>query len=481
VVRLGMITNKIDYKVYSNKPFAIWANSRIINERLSANSYNRDYLDFAKAKNTFNFKKVSDIAKVTAMIGWKGLTTDDYVDEDGVYLLRTVDIKDNYIDLENAVMAKREKVYEQPQIFLKQGDIIFSKDGTLGITAIVPRHQNKEMCVGSTLARIRLNSNLDNYYVCAAFMSKIVQAQIGYFTSGIAQPHITQEYINKLEIPIPSPEIQKYIGDKVRKAEELRKEAKRLKKEAEEIINESLNIKQLDFLWEGSKVKFEWTSTEILTDRIDANYYEQKYVETINHIKKFSKKYITLNSIIDSIYTGKKPIYYEKGIEAYFVQSGNISSNFLELDNKEKVDLSKYNQILFGDLLIAKDGETIGKIAINLTNETIIINEHTYCVRLKDEYKCYSAYIYYFLTNKYINPLIRREATGSAQKGLNFTFTENIIIPILEEDRIMNLYNLEVRRCNNIYKSKQLIQEAKQDVEDLIEGNFDMSKVKTKS
>ena len=53
-----MITNKIDYKVYSNKPFAIWANSRIINERLSANSYNQDYLDFAKAKNTFNFKSV---------------------------------------------------------------------------------------------------------------------------------------------------------------------------------------------------------------------------------------------------------------------------------------------------------------------------------------------------------------------------------------------------------------------------------------
>ncbi len=70
---------------------------------------------------------MSDIAKVTAMIGWKGLTTDDYVDEDGVYLLRTVDIKDNYIDLENAVMAKREKVYEQPQIILKQGDIIFFK------------------------------------------------------------------------------------------------------------------------------------------------------------------------------------------------------------------------------------------------------------------------------------------------------------------------------------------------------------------
>ncbi len=261
----------------------------------------------------------------------------------------------------------------------------------------------------------------------------------------------------------------------------MREEAKRLKKEAEEIINESLNIKHLDLLYKGSKVKFVWTSTDILTDRTDANYYEQKYVETINHIKKNSKKYVTLNSIIDSIYTGKKPMYDEKGTEAYFVQSGNVSSNFLEIDNKVKVDLSKYNQALFGDLLIAKDGETIGKIAINFTNEIIIINEHTYCVRLKEKYKFYSAYIYYLLINDYINPLIRREATGSAQKGLNFSFAENIIIPIFEEDVIMNLYNLELRRCNNIYKSKQLIQEAKQDVEGLIEGNFDMSKVKANS
>lgn len=473
-----MATNKIGYKVNCNKPYVIWINSGIINERLSASSYNQDYLNFAKAKSIFNFKKVIDIAKVTAMIGWKGLTTDNYVKENGVYLLRTVDIKDNFISLENAVMAEKEKVYEQPQIILKQGDIIFSKDGTLGVSAVVPRYQNKEMCVGSTLARIRLNPKLDSYYVCAALMSKIVQAQIMYFVSGIAQPHITQEYINKLEIPIPSPEIQKYIGDKVRKAEELREEAKRLKKEAEEIINDSLNFRQLDLLYKGSKVKFKWISTNVLTDRIDGNYYEQKYVETINHIKRNSKKYITLNSIIDSIYTGKKPMYDEKGTEAYFVQSGNISSNFLEIDNKEKVDLSKYNQVLFGDLLIAKDGETIGKIAINLTNEIIIINEHTYCVRLKEKYKYYSAYIYYLLINDYINPLIRREATGSAQKGLNFSFAENIIIPILEEDIIINLYNLELRRCNNIYKSKQLVQEAKQDVEDLIEGNFDMSKVK---
>lgn len=468
--------------IQSKNPSIVWITAKFIEDKIGGQYYSTDYIEYERILKTNKLTVLKDVISEYngGPMGFQ-LHSYDYLDQ-GVPVLRTKDMKELTIILDDPIFISQEKHNELKGSKTYPGDIIISKTGQIGVVAVVPKTLN-EANLNQALCNIRVKEGIiDNYFLAVFLNSKYGQYQFIRQGEGKAvQNGLTKDEILDLQIPVISPEIQKYIGDKVRKAEELREEAKRLKKEAEEIINESLNIKQLDFLWEGSKVKFEWTSTEILTDRIDANYYEQKYVETINHIKKFSKKYITLNSIIDSIYTGKKPIYYEKGIEAYFVQSGNISSNFLELDNKEKVDLSKYNQILFGDLLIAKDGETIGKIAINLTNETIIINEHTYCVRLKDEYKCYSAYIYYFLTNKYINPLIRREATGSAQKGLNFTFTENIIIPILEEDRIMNLYNLEVRRCNNIYKSKQLIQEAKQDVEDLIEGNFDMSKVKTKS
>ena len=460
-----------------------WVNYELLVDRIDSQYYSTKYV-----QNEIKLLKCGlKIDKLESISEWvkKGIfdmPAKFYLKkrEEGIPFIRISNIKLLEFDTTDLVYIPKEIHKKEIKTELNKGDIVISKIGSIGNIGII----NEELSpcnFSQNNIGIKMNGKIDSHYLATYMISKYCLFQLHRYSTIQVQSKLNLSDIRNLIVPIPSPEIQKYIGDKVRKAEELRKEAKRLKKEAEEIINESLNIKQLDFLWEGSKVKFEWTSTEILTDRIDANYYEQKYVETINHIKKFSKKYITLNSIIDSIYTGKKPIYYEKGIEAYFVQSGNISSNFLELDNKEKVDLSKYNQILFGDLLIAKDGETIGKIAINLTNETIIINEHTYCVRLKDEYKCYSAYIYYFLTNKYINPLIRREATGSAQKGLNFTFTENIIIPILEEDRIMNLYNLEVRRCNNIYKSKQLIQEAKQDVEDLIEGNFDMSKVKTKS
>jgi len=484
VVRLGMITNKIDYKVYSNKPFAIWANSRIINERLSANSYNRDYLDFAKAKNTFNFKKVSDIAKVTAMIGWKGLTTDDYVDEDGVYLLRTVDIKDNYIDLENAVMAKREKVYEQPQIILKQGDIIFSKDGTLGITAIVPRHQNKEMCVGSTLARIRLNSNLDNYYVCAAFMSKIVQAQIGYFTSGIAQPHITQEYINKLEIPIPSPEIQKYIGDKVRKAEELREEAKRLKKEAEEILNAELKLSYFNERVKDAPKIYNWIYGESIEIRIDSQYY----INETNFINnEMYKKGLKLKRISEIANVGKGFSYTSLDNKSIpYIRISDLDDLLINFDTAELVDEKTYSekkssQLEKYDLIFAITGATIGKVSLfyNSKYSKATLSSDTAFVRLKD--KNDAAYVLLYLKS-FIGQLgILKGVTGATNRHLSLEHIGDIFIPVIDNKLKQEINMRVIKAIDNVYLSKQLIKEAKQDVEDLIEGNFDMSKVKANS
>ncbi len=444
-----MATNKIGYKVNCNKPYVIWINSGIINERLSASSYNQDYLNFAKAKSIFNFKKVIDIAKVTAMIGWKGLTTDNYVKENGVYLLRTVDIKDNFISLENAVMAEKEKVYEQPQIILKQGDIIFSKDGTLGVSAVVPRYQNKEMCVGSTLARIRLNPKLDSYYVCAALMSKIVQAQIMYFVSGIAQPHITQEYINKLEIPIPSPEIQKYIGDKVRKAEELREEAKRLKKEAEEIFNQSYEqIRKSDS-------KFEWVNSNYLNeDNIIPNFYKQYEL-----LKDKKHEYIEFENIVESIKCGI-PVRSDMRIgDTYpFYGASGVTDN-----------IGDYN--FDGEYLIVAQDGSIG--SVNVARNKFWANNHVWVVQVKEGWNLEFLELYLNKYNYWISL-----TTGSVVPKVTSENLKRLLVPKIDYEIQRSIGNKisEVKYKEENFKI--LIEQAKKDVEDLIEGNFDMSKVK---
>ncbi len=144
---------------------------------------------------------LQDVAEISAMIGWKGLTTEHYV-EDGPWLLRGVEIRDGYIDFESLVSVQRDKYDEQPQIHLKHGDVVMTKDGTIGKAIVIPEIHN-EMAAGSTVARLRPRKkpSINPYYLEFVINHPVLQIQIQSFATGLAQPHITQEWIAKLRIP----------------------------------------------------------------------------------------------------------------------------------------------------------------------------------------------------------------------------------------------------------------------------------------
>lgn len=463
----------MEFNLQNIKPSISWVKSELIEQRIDSQFYKSEYVI-----NEMKIKKLNNtLLKDMYYKGEYGTLpdSDDYCDE-GIYLIRGTDLRELSIDEKNLIVVPKEYFNEKSEV--KTEDILMLiKGATIDAewsVAIMPKNNYKAIFNGS-IFRIRLNKGYDPYFLTAFMSTKYFLRQKKRAISNTGIFYNDKESIEKFVIPIPSPELQKYIGDKIRKAEELREEAKRLKKEAEDLINEELNLKHSESNRRNNK--FDWLNNEILTDRIDSDYYKEEFIITIKRLIKSVEKHTTLRDIVQEVYTGKKPVEFNDGIECYFVQSGNISSNFLELNDKVNVDIKKYNPVQYGDVLMAKDGETIGKLAINYTGETIIINEHTYCLKFKEDYKNYGAYMYYLLTNTNINKLIRREATGSAQKGLNQQFLENMIIPIIDDELINKFYKLEKRRCECIYKSKNLINDAKCDIENLIEGNFDKSKI----
>lgn len=141
------------------------------------------------------------LVDISAMIGWKGLTTEYYTDF-GPWLLRGVEFRDGVIEFEKLVSVDRDKYLEQPQIHLKEGDIAFSKDGTIGKAIVIPELAN-DMAAGSTIARLRLKkvNEINPYYLELVLNHDFVQVQVESFATGIAQPHITQEWIAQLIIP----------------------------------------------------------------------------------------------------------------------------------------------------------------------------------------------------------------------------------------------------------------------------------------
>lgn len=152
-------------------------------------------------RHGIKLEELSSLVEISAMIGWKGLTTDHYKDF-GPWLLRGVEFKNGVISTEELVCVDEDKYQEQPQIHLIKDDIAFSKDGTLGKAIVIPELTNR-LAAGSTIARLRIreSQNINPYYLEYVLSHEILQVQIMSFATGIAQPHITQEWIAQLSIP----------------------------------------------------------------------------------------------------------------------------------------------------------------------------------------------------------------------------------------------------------------------------------------
>ena len=69
------------------------------------------------------------------------------------------------------------------------------------------------MCAGSTIARLRPTSDIRPEFLEAVLNHECVQSQIESFATGLAQPHITQEWI--AELLIPRLECEDEIADRI--------------------------------------------------------------------------------------------------------------------------------------------------------------------------------------------------------------------------------------------------------------------------
>ena len=85
---------------------------------------------------SWNTKKIKYMATLKGRIGWQGLTSEEYQDE-GAYLITGVYFDNGSIDWENCVHVPMKRWEEAKDIQIQEGDLLITKDGTIGKVAIV--------------------------------------------------------------------------------------------------------------------------------------------------------------------------------------------------------------------------------------------------------------------------------------------------------------------------------------------------------
>ena len=148
-------------------------------------------------------KRIKHTSYIKGRIGWKGLRSEEFIDE-GPYLITGTDLVNGQVVWESCYHVNEERYNEDPYIIVRENDLLITKDGTIGKTAIVRNFTGKAtLNSGIFLVRPK-NKNYIVDYLYWLLNSHVFTAFIDYSKVGSTISHLYQNIFVELKFPIPT-------------------------------------------------------------------------------------------------------------------------------------------------------------------------------------------------------------------------------------------------------------------------------------
>lgn len=204
-------------------------------------------------------KIVKNEIYLKARIGWQGLKNSEFIKEGFFFCVTGKDFKENKIDWKKCYKVQEDRFMQDKKIQLSSGDVLITKDGTIGKIALVENIPDKHYATlnsGVFVSRSKTINNLFWFYLLKSFLFKdFIDKQ----KSGSTILHLNQKSFESFEFIAPSIEEQKRIADVLSKQESIINKTKDLieqldKRNAfmlDELLSGRLRIKE-----ENGQVEF---------------------------------------------------------------------------------------------------------------------------------------------------------------------------------------------------------------------------------
>lgn len=153
-------------------------------------------------------------------IGWQGLKADEFKSA-GPYLVTGSDFENGKVVWERCYHITEERYNEAPEIHVKQGDLLITKDGTIGKLAYIDEKPDK-VSLNSHLLILRPNTDqIMNKFVYWALQADNFIYYTGLSQNGSIMASLSQEKIGNYTFALPTVNeqaiIASYLDDKVSK------------------------------------------------------------------------------------------------------------------------------------------------------------------------------------------------------------------------------------------------------------------------
>ncbi len=388
-------------------------------------------------------------------------------DPDYALMVRAIDLEKNdyesdvrYVSRHAYDFLKKTKMYGQ--------EIIIDKIGNAGEVFLTP-NLGRPVTLGMNLFMLRLKEGYEPAYVYSFLISKYGRALIYQRITGTAPPSIDKESVRGILIPLPSKQTNQVAKSIIEDYFKILEESKKLYSQAEDLLLDELGLKNTVFEDELSYI-VNFSDVQDV-NRVDPEYFQPKYQEILKRIEKF--KTTTLADRDFEIITGAYSKNYSLQGTNY-IRSVNIQGD-ISIDKNDMYktgeSLGEKFKVRAGDIITSRVGSigTLGIIPEDLGKSFISDN----ILRIRNSHKELNDFFLAIYLKEIGSILMNRLSRGSVQQRLNQETLREIVVPILSQKDQLIIAGLVRKSHEARRKSKELLEEAKKTVEEMIERGGD--------
>ena len=363
---------------------------------------------FKGFSDTWEQRKLSEIATMHARIGWQNLRTSEFLDSGDYMLITGTDFIDGAVNFDTCHYVERERYEQDKHIQIRNGSILITKDGTLGKVAYIQGlTMPATLNAGVFNVEIKDENEVDNRYLFQYLKAPFLMDYVDKKATGGTIKHLNQNILVDFPVVLPHKAEQEKIGEYFLAIDHLITLHQR---KYDKLTNVKKSMLEKMFPQNGSNVP------EIRFKGFTEAWEQRKLSEIATMHARIGWQNLRTSEFLDSgdymLITGTDFI------------DGAVNFDTCHYVERERYEQDKHIQIRNGSILITKDG-TLGKVAyIQGLTMPATLNAGVFNVEIKDENEVDNRYLFQYLKAPFLMDYVDKKATGGTIKHLN----QNILV-----------------------------------------------------
>lgn len=431
--------------------------------RLDSEYYQPEYL---RSQNRLDSLKTSPLSYVCQVTDGNHSSISENFTEIGVRYLRGQDLTDFFISDSSPVYIPEEIYYKLNRSHIFHNDVLVSIVGTVGLVSIVGKQFDK--LTGNCKIAILHPKKIDPWFLAVFLSSKYGQNQIQRKVAGAVQTGIILKDLSSILIPIVSDKEQAKIRDIAIDAFGNQNNGESLYSQAEDLLLEELGLNNF-------KIEDDVSYVVNLLDiksahRADAEYFQPKYDKLISKLKNVTM----LLDILENVPARFNPLEQHSKIFKY-VELANIDSSigiiegYSEISGEEAPSRAK-RVLKTNDVIVSSIEGSFKKVAlVNKEQDGFLASTGFFQFRCKEILPEVLLVIAKSLVSQ---TQLKKQTAGTILTAVPKDALKNIFIPILPKPTQQKIANLVRQSHEARKKAKELLEEAKRKVEEMIEKDM---------